>query len=319
MINGNSVVIEFANEKNYGVPEKATDRVEVSSENFKPTVNKTDEGLLTGGIGKSGKETMSIKTDSSLSTLAKPQTVGKFLKLAFGVSSEPEATDGGKYKHIFTPIGNGIEEHLPSATFTINRIAKTYSYTGNKVDSISFNAAAEDRLKLDLSFVGRNEVSGTDYFDNSLKYEVARSFKFHQAKVYKDNKELADVSSIKFEYRNNLDGSTQTTSTGLYFKEPEAGTREATAEIEVIYSPETEEIREQYFKEDGTFKLVIEFTDNEKNILTFTIPNAEIATMDPATANGEGTMKQTISLSAVEYGSDDYVKVELTNDYQNQY
>ena len=116
-----------------------------------------------------------------------------------------------------------------------------------------------------------------------------------------------------------MDGSTQTTSTGLYFKEPEAGTREATAEIEVIYSPETEEIREQYFKEDGTFKLVIEFTDNEKNILTFTIPNAEIATMDPATANGEGTMKQTISLSAVEYGSDDYVKVELTNDYQNQY
>lgn len=319
MINGNSVVIEFAEETAYGEPVKATDRVEVSSENFKPTVNKTDEGLLTGGIGKAGKETMSIKTESSLSTLAKPVTVGKFLKLAFGKVSDPEELENGKYKHTFTPIGNGLNEHLPAATFTVNRIAKIYSYTGNKVDSISFSASAEDRLKLDLAFIGRNEIAGTNYFTNGLNYEVARSFKFHQAKVYKDDVELADVTSIKFDYKNNLDSSTQTTGTGLYFKEPETGTREATAELEVVYSTETEEIREQYFKEDGTFKLVVEFIDNENNALTFTIPNAEISSMDPATASGEDTMKQSMSVSAVEYGTDDYVKVELINSFANKY
>jgi len=85
-----------------------TGAVRFSSADFKPVYNKKDDGLLTGKLIGSGKETMSVKTSGSISTLAKPEASGIFLKGAFGLETVGEQDESTKkYAHTFTLAGTG--------------------------------------------------------------------------------------------------------------------------------------------------------------------------------------------------------------------
>lgn len=317
MINGNSQIVEIGKEGTYGTAIAPTVRVAVSKASFKPSYNKKEEGLLTGGIGKGLSETMSIKTAGSISTLAKPESVGYFLKGLFGVEAVSEKdAETNLYTHTFTPIGNSESDVLPSYTYTLDRKTAVYNYTGCKIDSISFSAAAEDRLNFDVTLVGKDEATGIA-INSTLTAEDNRAFKFHQAKVYINNAEFADVDSIKFDYKNNLDSSIQTTSTGLYYAEATQGTREATADIECIYSTASEVYRNNQFKEDTTLKLVIEFTDSNSNVLRFTLPVAQITSMDVPDIS-DGTAKQSLTLTAID-NSTALAKAELLNTISTAY
>lgn len=319
MVNGNGVIVEFAQESEFGTSVKPTQRIAVSSESLAYSANKTEEGLLTGGVGKSMIETMSLHTEGDISTLAKPYSVGYILGGLTGVESvSTEADDNGKYTHTFTAIGNKESDSLPSFSFSINRGINTQVYTGTKFNSCSFSAAAEDRLQLTLSTVGKNEEQdGT--IDTTLKPENNRAFKFHQASVSMDGEKIADITSIQFDYNNNLDNSIFTTDTGLYCKEPECGTREVTAQFEALYTTNTEAIRNNKFKTDAIVSISVEFTDSDNNKLVFTIPNAQISEMATPTATGAETMKTNITVSAVDNLTDDYVVIKLTNDKSDAY
>lgn len=317
MINGNSVICEFGKETTYGTAATPKQRVEFSSEGFKWIPNKKDEGLLTGGLTDGKVETMSIKTEGSISTIAKPETVGYFLKGTLGVEAaitQNETTK--KYLHSFTAVGNEEADVLPSYTFVLDRKAGVFAYTGVKMNTLSFNAAAEDRLKIDVSMNGKEETTGT--IDKKLLAEANKSFKFHQGKIYINDAEIADITSIKFEYNNNLDVSTQTTSTGKYFKEPTQGKREVKVDLEAVYSSSTESLRTQLYKTDDVFSMKVDFTDDSKNTLTITLPACQVSSMENATASGADTMKQSISAKAVD-NSTNLVLIELQNDVATAY
>lgn len=318
MVNGNSVIVQFGQETEYGTAAEPVKRIAVSSESLAYSANKTDEGLLTGGVGKSFIETMSLHTEGDIATLAKPETVGYILGGVLGVEQVSEADENGKYKHTFTPIGNKETDSLPSFSFLINRGINTQTYTGIKFNSCSFSAAAEDRLQLTLSAVGKDEIQDGTLKDD-LKPETSRAFKFHQASVLMDKEKIADITSIQFNYNNNLDSSIYTTDTGLYCKEPEAGTREATAQFEALYTTNTEAIRNNKFKTDAIVSVEIEFTDSDKNKIVFRIPKAQISEMATPTATGADTMKTNLTVSAVDDLSGNYVEVELSNDKSDAY
>lgn len=314
MVNGSGVIVTFGQESEYGEYAPAKKRIAVSSESLKYSANKTEEGLLTGGVGKSLVETMSLHTEGEIATLAKPETVGFILAGLCGVEQVSDTADeNSKFKHTFTPIGNKESDSLPSFSFTIDRGVNVQAYTGVKFNSCSFSAAAEDRLQLSLSVSGKDEIQN-GIIDKTLKPETSRAFKFHQASVLMDNAKVADITSISFDYNNNLDTSLYTTDTGLYCKEPEAGTREATASFEALYTSETEAIRNGKFKTDAIVSVEIEFADSENNKLVFRIPNAQITEMETPTATGADTMKTNITVSAVDLLSGNYVEIELYND-----
>ena len=318
MVNGNGVKVVFGKENNYGEYNGAKVRVAVSSEGFKYVANKKDEGLLTGGVGKSMVETMSLHTEGDLATLAKPRTVGYFLAGVLGRELTTASEIDGKQKHLFFPIGNKESDHLPSWSFTIDRGIKPLSYTGVKFGSVSFSAAAEDRLQLTLSTSGRSEDENGEISDD-LKVEDARAFKFHQAAVKMDGEKVADITSINFDYNNNLDTSLFTTDTGLYCKEPEAGQRECTAKFEALYTKDTEAIRNGKFKTDAIVEIEIEFKDTENNALIFRIPKGQISEMETPTAGGAETLKSSLTVSAVDTLSGNYVEIELHNDFEGDY
>lgn len=313
-VNGNSVIFTIGKETTYGTPVNPDKRFEVSSESFKYVANKTEEGLLTGRIGGGMVETMSVKADGSFSTLAKPESVGYFLKGVLGSETFDEETS----KHTFTPIGNRESDLLPSYTFTIDRgLQKAFAYSGVVFDSVSFSASAEDRLKLDLTCIGQKETKVNSISNTTLRAENAKSFKFHQGSVKMDNEKVADITSISFEYKNNTTNY-QSTDTGLYFSRSVPGKRECTATFEATYSNAIETIREEKFKTDEIVTVEIEFVDNDNNSIKFIIPNGQIQAMENPTATGADLLKQSITVQAVDV-DDPFVKVELINSVDETY
>lgn len=324
MINGNSLIVQIGKETQYGEVPQPERQIKVANESIKPTYNKKDEGLLTGGKATGRKETMSLKTEGSISTLARPDDVGLFLLAGLGNEGEVEKIAGKEnvYKHTFTAIGNEETDILPSLCFFINRKTKNFTYNGVKIASMSFSASPEDYLKLDITLQGKDEGSTSQV--TTLQTSPLKAFKFRHGKVYVQENEVADVTSIKLDYNNGLDGALQTTGTGLYFLEPQAGTREIKADVEMLYTRDTETLREKFYKTDDTAKIELVFTSDEiieddtPYSLKFTIPCNQV-TESSANFGDAGSIKQTMSFSALENGVDELITVELVNSYQQKY
>lgn len=324
MINGNSLVVQFGKEVTYGTIPSPERQIKVASEGFKATYNRKDEGLLTGSKTSSGrKEIMSLKTEGSISTLARPDDVGLFLLAGLGVEGTVETVGTAGFKHTFTAIGNAETDKLPSLTAFLDRKVDVFSYNGLKVDSLSFSASPEDYLKLDLSFVGRDEGYGAT-LNTTLTPSPLKAFKFRHGKVKIGSKVIADITSIKFDYQNQLDSSTQTTGTGLHFLEPQVGGRTIKTDVEMLYTSDSEQLRKDYYAKDADVALELTFTSDEtveKGVpysLKITIPCNQCSDSTANFGSAE-TIKQNMSFEALENGVDELITVELTNGYSKKY
>lgn len=325
MVNGNSAIMQFAVESVYGTAPTMTKQIRISSESLKYVPEKKDEGVLTGGKAAGRVNTMSKKFEGSISSIVRPDEAGYWLGLALGVEDQTPDLVGasaGAYKHTFTSIGNDESDSLPSVAFVVDRIVKAYAYTGGKVNTLSFNAQPGDYLKFELALVGKDEVDGTPA---TLTVSPLKPFKFAQAAVKIGGTTVADVTDIKFTHNNNLDAAMQTTSTGIYFKEPEAGAREIKADLEVLYSTAANGLYTDYFKEDDDVSLEITFTSEEEietgfpYSLKITIPHMQCREVTPANISGADTLKQGLSLQGVEVGTDELITVELINGLATAY
>ena len=324
MINGNSVILQMGKETVYGTTVTPDKQIKISSESFKPEYNKIDEGLATGGRGEGLVATMGKKASGGFSTLMRPD-MGYLLRAVLGVVNSEAGADEG-YKHTFTAIGNGANDHLPSYTILVDRKVECSKYSA-KCDSLSLSASAGDYLKVDPSFVCFDEVDGASK-NASAVVSALKAFKFAQAKAYTGSYDsetgtftgnaFADVTSINLNISNNLDADTQTTDTGINYKEPEVGVRSITADLEMLYAAGSESIRKSLFKTDATFGLKIEFVSDEMideevpYKLTIIIPCCQ---MPDAGANMSGldTLTQSVSVRAVDNLSDELIIVELYN------
>lgn len=314
MANGNNLIVQYGVESTYGTPVVPTKQIKVASEGFKLILNKKDEGLLTGSKMGGRVATMSRKTEGTLSTLARPDDVGLFLACAFGNESNPEQIlTSDAYKHTFT-IGDDV---TPSMTFVVDKVVKAFEYSGVKINSLSFNAAQEDYLKLDMNLIGKDEEVGT--VESGLSNSPLKAFRFADAYV-KVGGVSAKASSIKFDYNLNQN-SEQTTSSGLYMDEPEAGTREFNIDAEVFYDIDTDEIRSDYFLTDDVVSVEIRFLSGESidgspYSLTFKVPFAQVTDASP-TVGGPDRIKYNLQLKAVDGAS--MPTAELINGLATKY
>lgn len=328
MPSGNALIVQLGKENSYGVHITPTRQIRVSSESLKPNFNKVEEGLLTGNKGKSASNIMGIKVEGSLSTLARPDDIGLFLACALGSEDSVSGDSDTGYKHTFSPIGNGENDKIPTMSAVLDRVINTFGYTGLAIGSLSLSADAGDYVNLEASFVGKDEVSGET--KAVLSPSPLKAFKFHQGKVYikktgaDSPEELADVTSVSWEYNNNLDSDTQTTSTGLYYKQPEVGTREITTTLSCIYTSAAEAYRNDYYKTDDQLGIMLEFISDEEIVegvpysLRITIPCNQVNDAD-ANVGGAERLMENMTLDAVDNGSDELVTVELVNGYATKY
>lgn len=318
MINGNSVIAQLGKESAYGTPVAATKQFKIASESLKPTYNKIDEGLATGGRGKGLMATMGIGVNGSESTLMRPD-MGYLLAGVLGV--DVVSTSGDGTKHTITCIASDENQHLPSWTFYVDRKVGKFKYSGCKINALTLSANAGDYLKCDFDIVGKEEIANATL--SALTPSVLRAFKFAQAKMYKivddEEVEIADVDSINLSINNNCDATVQTTDTGDFYKEPEVGTREIGLTCSAIYSSESESIRTEFYKSDATVGIKMEFISDE-NLpdstdpykLTITLPCCQLSDAD-ANMSGLETLKQNMTFNVVDNLVDELIKVELIN------
>jgi hypothetical protein len=323
MISGNAVKVQLGLEgaNTYGTLATMQRQIKIASEDFKYTPSKKQEGVLTGLIGASVFQTMGKRTENSLSFLARPDDLGIFLKAVLG--SETVATVSGITTHTFTPIGNGLTDYLPSLSFLIDKKTDVFGYTGCKINSLSFSTAAEDFLNVEAEIYGKDELTGQT-LSTSINSSPLKAFVFNGGSVKLGGSVMADITSISFNYVNNLENTLQTTSTGLYYKEPQPNLREITCELEMLYSTEAETFRSSFFKTDDIVSLELSFISNEiaagttPYSLTITIPATQVVECSNAISDANG-VKQSASLTGIDNGVNPVCTWVLKNTYTSAY
>jgi hypothetical protein len=323
MISGNSVKVQVGIEggSTYGTLATMQRQIKIASEDFKYTPSKKQEGVLTGLIGAAAFQTMGIRTENSLSFLARPDDLGIFLKALLGVESV--ATASGVTTHTFTPIGNGLADYLPSLSFLVDKKANIFGYTGCKVNGLSFSTAAEDFLNVDADIFGKDELTGQT-LNTSVSSSPLKAFVFNGGSVRLGGAIMADITSISFNYTNNLENTLQTTSTGLYYKEPQPNLREITCDLEMLYSSEAEAFRNSFFKTDDIVSLELTFTSSEiisgttPYSLVITIPATQVIECSNAVGDANG-VKQSASLTGIDNGTNPLCTWVLKNAHSGSY
>lgn len=323
MIKGNSLRVYLGLEKEsdaYGVnPAPMTHRIKVASESLQAKYNKKDEGLLTGGIATGKVGTMSKKVEGALSTLLRPDDAGLLLYLLCG--KETTATPDPAAQsvvHTFEAIGNKLSDSLPSCTIGIDRTVQMEKYTGCKVNTLSVSAQKEDYIKVDLNFIGARKI--VEEIDNAdaLKPSTQSAYKFLGGEFKIENVHVADVTSMKLDYNNNLDADTMTMDSGEYNLEPECGARDIKIEVEVLYSKASAHLAKKYYDTDDDFSLSLHFasaeTSKEGKPFTIDIELAAVQLTD-CTNNVGGADKviQKMSMKAIENFIDPLIAVSVYN------
>jgi hypothetical protein len=321
IVSGNSVrcQVGMEGENTYGTIPSMQRQIKIASEDFKFTPSKKQEGVLTGNIGAGYFHTMGKRTENSLSFLARPDDIGIFLKAAFGTEAAPVTNeDSGVTTHVFTPIGNGLTSYLPSLTFMLDKKTDVFTYNGCKINSISFSAAQEDFLNVELEIFGKDEGYGGTLLN--LTPSPLRAFTFHGGKAYMagSTTEFADITSINFSYNNNLENTLQTTSTGFYYKEPQPNTREINIDLEMLYSSEAETWRRAWFKTDDVLQVKLEFTSDElisagnNYKLTLEIPACQVTECSMAVGDANG-IKQSATVVGIDNSINTLITATLAN------
>lgn len=303
MISGNSVVFQIGAESTYGTAAASSEQIRISSESYKPTYNKISEGLATGGKGSGKVQTMGIRAGGSFATLFRPG-MELLLKSLLGVQT---LGDGGEA--VFTPIGTGLDDHLPSLTVYVDRKVDVFAYPGTKINTAAFSATAGNYLQVSFDTVSRSEEVGQS-LTPSLVPSAEKAFVFAGGEWRVNGEKLADVTAFNLTYNNNLDSEKQTSDTGYYYKEAECGTREATGTIDLDYAEGAEEFRKDYYKTDDTFELEVKFTSGDK-VLTITIPAAQLTDATANMTSPTESLAQNIAFSATENGTDEIITFTL--------
>jgi hypothetical protein len=300
MISGNQAVLQVAKDSYSGdAPTAATTgyrQIRFSSLSMDYAPVKKQEEVLTGNIGKGRHDTLGIKATGSISTLARPDDLGFFLYMLLG-NQALTSTDVFN----FTPN----KTTLPSFTAKVDKGAGVYTYPGCMLNSLSFSAQPEDYLQIDLDIAGYDETFAAGAL-TAITPSAQRAFKFHQGKVYQGSTEIADITSIKISYNNNLESSIQTTSTGLHYKKPQPMTRELSVDLDCLYSSASETFRQSYFKGDAIFALKLVFQTDEGaekdlHVLTVEIPNVQITSCSVPVSDDKA-IKQSLTAMAIDVG-----------------
>lgn len=259
-INSSSTILQFAFEDSYGTYETPmTRQVQINSVSpFSYDLEKKGPGMFTGGKGEEQKFTMSKKVSGSLSYISRPDDVGMFLANAFG--KETVSSVATVSTHTFT-LSDPNSESNPSLSATTKQGDFVFGYSGLDIDEIGFSASAGDYLSTSLSFVGKEEVTGTA--STLLSPSALRPLTFASGVVLTvGGTELAKIKKVDFKMKNNLKNY-QYNDTGYFFSEPKPTSRNITLTVECEWSSASQAIYVANYLADNLAAVVLTFNSSQ--------------------------------------------------------
>lgn len=315
ILTGNNAKLQVGVELAYGTPVDAVQEYAFFSESFKEEREKKTEGVIIGSKGEPANYTTKIQTKGEFSCLARPDDIGYILGAALGEEAAVTTVGTTGKKHTFTAIDMAESASLPSLTVVIDRIADIFTYSGVKIDNMTLDASAGEMVKLTVSCIGKDEEGGGEI--QTLTKSALKPFLFSGG-IVKFASTSIEVTSVNFEYANNLQADIQTNLTGQYIYEPQPGERAITIKVDTLFNDESLSQYTSYYKNDTTFALELKFQSTETietglyYSLTISIPVCQITTSD-FSVSGKDTLKHSFTLKAIDSVTSELITIELVN------
>lgn len=321
IISGRDSKAQVGLESTWGTPVSTTIQLPFTSESLAYIPNYIEEDALVGSKTSSRMDVSGVKTEGDISMLVKPDAIGLMLGLTLGEEAVSDVSSS-VHEHAFTPIAGGSAGSLPSFTLNIDRKVSIFQYISQKVNTLSLEASVNDYLRATFSLIGYDESELGSM--PALSNPSTRAFQFSDGAITVDGSSYVDVTSFSLNYNNNLENDLYTMQSGSNMKEIEPQGREITADIDVLYSAETNATRSAKFKSGDTAALVLTFTSTEEietgvyYKLKIEMPLAYITQANPQ-VGGPDRITQTLSVKATENDSNEAVTITLTDGQATAY
>jgi len=321
ILTGNKTKLQLGKETTWGTSVNATQEYAFFSEKFNEKREKKTEGVIVGSKGEPASYTTKINVDGSFSCLLRPDDAGYLIGGALGSEGTVTTVGTNGKKHTFTALSMTETSSLPSFTVKVDRVADVFIYSGCKIEELKLSADAGDFVKVDVSFVGKNETIGGTL--QTLSKSGRKSFQFSGGTL-KFGTTSVEITKFDFLYKNNLQADVRTNLTGLYVYEPQPAERQIDVNIECLFNDNSLTQYTSYYKTDNTFSLELKFTSDEEietglnYSLTITIPCVQIVESDMG-VSGKDTLKHNFKLKAIDSISSELITIELVNTNASKY
>lgn len=294
-ITGSSSKCGAVREITYGTaPSGAVTPLRMTAESLRATYNRLDEGVLLASKTAPQKEVGSVTVDGTINTVLNPSFVDWLFDVSLGEksTSEPQTFDcarAGKEvvmtENVYT-LRNVNQSYLPSSTVRMNRGSQGFIYTGMTVSTLTLNATAQDFVKADISFTGREEQHNPSSFEND---PGLGSYKCTKAKLWPSTAGSDDITefshsgnwdSCPTETAYNVESTTLTIDngiqtvpatycSGLYANQPSFGQRSVTIACNIPYSSEFEVFRRTYYSNENPDMLALMLMFGSKENISY--------------------------------------------------
>lgn len=316
IIAGQGARLQIGKGDTWGQSAAPTVELTFVSESLRYIPNYIEEDALVAGKASSGMDKSGEKVEGGFNIIAKPDEIGLLVALAMGADSVAGA--GPAFTHTITPVASSSTTSLEPFTLVVDRKVNTFGYKSCKINQWTAEASPQDYLRMTFDVIGYDEDNG-DTIDDSLSESSLSGYQFKNGSVEIADSAIADVTSFRWTYNNNLENDRFTMGSGDNMAEIEPQKREITAEVDVLYSSTTDTVRESYFKAGETAKLECLFTsgdtvsgDTAMYSIEFEMPLAYIIDASPV-VSGPDRITQTLSFKATENDSNEAATVTIVN------
>lgn len=324
MVTGQGASLQLGQETSWGVKVAPTTAINFTSESFKPQIDRTEEDSLIGNATASSMDIQKRSTVIGWEQLAKPENIGLVLAMALGVEAAPveDTEKDDVFSHKFTLLKPGLTSSLPKFTAYVDRHVAVKAYTGCKIGSLGISCSAGDYMRISVSGIGKDEVSGA--IDSSLIVPALKAFRFAGGKVKFDDVENGEITSIECNIENSLDDGEQTTGSGYYGTESEPQKRAVTLSCNAFYSSESETVRNTYYKTESEAAIELSFISPSEIVsgvnyeIKIEMPHVVITEADP-NVSGTDKIRLTIGGTAVQSGTDEPITITLIDSKSTKY
>ncbi|MDR0411246.1 MAG: hypothetical protein LBH75_04645 [Treponema sp.] len=319
MLSGNRAVLQIAKQSAWKTPSTQSPRqIRFVSESLESVVSRAQEPVMTGAIGPSRYDVMGIRAEGNISILARPDDIGFFLLMAVG---QQDTYVSGSKKHTFTPA----QDSLPSFSAYVKRSGThTDRIIGCKINTISFSAAPEDYLALELGIVAHKKDSSA-LPSTEVTPSAQKAFKFKQGKIFitrpsGTSTEIQKITNISLTYNNNLEAGIQTTTSEGHYEEPMPNTRQITVDMEFLRESNvvTGISYSEFELQDIEYEVQLTFTDESEFNLDFLIPHMQVTSFASPVSDANA-QKVSVTLEAFDNGSDPLITITLNNNVNAAY
>jgi len=312
---GTGSVCQVAKQTTWGTSVAPAALVNMTSESFKISIEKGDEGNLFASKTANQRDLTAIGLDGSVSTILRPEFADWLFECLCGVASTT------------TPKEYTLQEpnlDLPISTFVISRGGIVKTYPDVTIKSAKLSAAAHDYVKCDIDLVGVKELSvgdtGAQAVDPTITY-TKPSYRCTSAVLYYGTEgsstltQTLNVENCDITIDNAVEMAPACYDSGFYNERPVMGRRAVTIDFSIPYQESVDTFKKTYYQSETSpslaMKLKFTTSDTSEKIELY-MPHINITSGD-ANVNGTGVIDSSFSGEVLSIGSDEPITVTITH------